>query len=168
MKLYFFTFCMPEKLVIMWMILLVLLKMWDVLWFNSTTAEVTFGYLTGWMWENNSLWCCLLSGNLFTCNHSICFLLSNKLASLQVGAFQWWCLALEATFLLSQCKDQCFYLLTLIFLKIISAALFPDTLSAILKFTCTVFFTKLHIFHTILLWIVTININKHSDQLPWD
>lgn len=102
------------------------------------------------------------SGNLFTCIYSVCFLLSNELAFPKVGTFPGWCPGLEATFLGSECIDQCFYLITLIFLKIILAL--PSHCVCNFKFPCAVFFTKLHIFHTILFWII--NINKHRNQLP--
>lgn len=74
------------------------------------------------------------SGNPFTCIYSICFLLSHELAFPKVGTFPGWCSGLEATFLGSQCIDQCFYLITLIVLKIILALLFPATVCAILNF----------------------------------
>lgn len=114
------------------------------------------------------LCCCLLLGNLFACIYGLCFLLSNEPAFPKDGTFPGWCPGLEATFLRSQCLDQCFYLITLIFFKNNFSSFLPSHCVCNFKFPCVVFSTKLHIFHTTLFRIIDININKHRNQPPCD
>lgn len=138
--------------------------MTDVLRPNSTTAEMTSGQLTGWVQENNSPCCCLLFRESLYLHLQCMF-----------SPFKWTCISQSWNFprMVSWSWGNVprfwvhrpmFLFNNINLLKNNFSSSLPSHCVCNFKFPCTVFFTKLHIFHTILFWII--NINKHRNQLP--
>lgn len=126
------------------------------------------GHLTGWVQANNSLFCCLLFRESLYLHLQYMF-----------SPFTWTCISQSwnvprmvfwswGNFPRFAVHRPMFLFNNINLFKNNFSSSLPSHCVCNFKFPCAVFFTRLHIFHTILFWTINININKHRNQLPCD